>query len=337
MKISPAKATSVINNLENNIKFILLYGQNYGQIQILKDKVINKIFSKEINKNIINFDSTLLKEHPSELENEIYSSSLFSDTNKKLIIIKDSKDFLNKIINKSITTANFPDDTIILSLSEELPSSSTLRKFAEQNEASLSIACYFNTLEDNISLINSTLKNNNILINSEIIKYLATNLSQDSLIALNTIEKLILYVYPKNEITKTDIDSAIIDQNIVMLDTFINALFNKNKVLSYNLLIKLLEEENPITILKIIQNNLLRLLIVKSALDKNISREEALKLLQPPVFFSNVNSFNQQLNNYTTLQLTNILNKSHQLENYLKLYSNFNDIILKNYILQFSI
>ena len=121
------KSFEIEKNIENisKFKFTLIYGENLG----LKDKLKNEIIRVFNNYEIINIHQEDFNKNKDILVNEFKNSSLFS--NKKLIIVNQASDKLTKDIEE---LKNGKENTKIVLISELLDKKSKLRYLFEKDK-----------------------------------------------------------------------------------------------------------------------------------------------------------------------------------------------------------
>ena len=337
MKVFPNKLDSYLKDLIG-IKAILLYGPNYGLTHIISNKII-KSFIPSDNDVIMNEQpdilySDIIKSDPTVLTNKIFTTNLFGEE-QKIIIIKNGTDNITKIISNCIELPSYPTKTIIVVIAGELSPSSSIKKLFEQHKKTLSIACYLNNQEQTKQLITNFFKLNNITAEADVITYLSHNLSADSLLATNDLNSLLLYIYPTKHIILSNIQDIFQDQSLITMDKFINALFLKNTVAAYSILSKLLVSTNPVMIITVIKNYIYKLHLVKAAIQNGMNNQEAMKLLYPPIFFANQPAFTSSLSLYSLTELKRLTDDIIKIDIQLKSYSTIGEILIKQFVINF--
>ncbi|MDR0484586.1 MAG: DNA polymerase III subunit delta [Alphaproteobacteria bacterium] len=334
MKVAPANINNTINQLPPITRVVLLYGPDYGLVEerakILKNNFLGESYEDS---QYIQLYESQIKENPNIILENAYIVALFGE-NKKCIVIAEAKDFLTKKIDEYLQKTDA--DTLLIIKAQELSPSSSLRKLCENasNEV-LAIPCY---VDNAISLrqnILDKLKKEAITIDNTALTALTSLLGNDRGITNTEIEKLIVYAYDKKNINLTDVEELIADNSLAAIDKFIYALFDLNTSLAYSMIDNLLEENNPVVIVRSIISHTQKLLLAKILMEeKNMNVEMALKEIRPPIFFSYVNSFKVQIDIWRAESLKNLLNKLIYLEIDLKINSNVDKLLLKDIILK---
>ena len=118
-----------------NLGFFLLYGENFGLKNDIKDLFKNEFGKKNKNIEMVTFYEDEILNSNDNFYNFIYSGSLFS--NNKIIIINDGTDKITKIINDIYD--KYPQNILLIVLSGILEKKSKLRIFFEKRLGFLQI------------------------------------------------------------------------------------------------------------------------------------------------------------------------------------------------------
>jgi DNA polymerase-3 subunit delta len=305
MKISTSSINSFLQNIPSNTKLVLLYGPDSGLItqrsQLIKKNYLGEKYDES---QYIQIFENSLKENPDKLIEEAFSVSLFGE-NKKLIILREAKDFLTKIIKDYINKTD--QNTLVVIQAEDLSPSSSLRKLAEGEDMIAAIPCYLDNQATLKQYIMETLNKEGYKIDSPALAYLLDNLGNDREISAKELEKLMLYKYKEKNIKLEDVENLVVNNASVFLDKLIYAFFNKNYIEAYKNLLILLEENHVVVIVRSLINHTNRLIYIKESINLSENIDVALKSLRPPVFFTHVDSFKRQVSLYSLEELYKIL------------------------------
>lgn len=336
MKVQANQVNRFLKNIPQEIALILVYGVDFGLVN-QRVKELAKTFLGEDNlDNTQYFYEADLKADSQLLNNQLNNLSLFG-SNKNLIVLRDIKEFGTKLLADYVNQNM--ENTLIIVEAGELSPSIALRKLAENSENALAIPCYQDTIASLREVIAKKLNQNNFKIDSQAMDFLVNNLGNNRLISEAEIDKLILYKYQQKHITLHDALNGVVDHSTFGFDTFNNSLFSGNIKQAYEDLLKLLEDENPITIIRVLLNYLQKLHMAKIELELGNSMDDVIKNIKPAIFFSYVDSFKMQLRScnldnlkklFSVLLNLEISNKNNQQLGYLELKHFV--INFKNYI-----
>ncbi len=250
------KSFEIEKNVEtiSKYKFTLVYGENIGLKEKLKNEII-KIFK---NYEIINIYQEDFDKNKNILHNEFKNSSLFSS--EKLIIIHQAND---KILEEIEVLKFEKDTTKLILLADLLEKKSKLRYFFEKEKELLIIPCYHDNDYTLKRIINEELRKYKN-INNNMVEMILDISNKDRKTILNHIQKIKTYFNKdiiqieelenllnsdRNEIFENIRDTALTGDKDQLNKLLNNFIFNQDEVFQYlNMinfrLIKLLELHN---------------------------------------------------------------------------------------------
>jgi DNA polymerase-3 subunit delta len=328
MIIKPYDIESFIKNIQSDTtqKLIILYGQDLGLIEE-RTKILIKRFFINSTQDITEFYADDLKKDESLLTTAAYTYSMLQEDNKKVILIKEGKDFLTSILNNYLKKID--KDTLIIINTLELPKNSSLRMLGENSNQTAIVPCYFDDSTTLQKLISLNLKKHDFNFNKDVLDYLVANLGNNRSVTLQELKKLKLYTYKTKTITITDVKNIIEDNANQNTDDLINSIFlNKQNLIYQNFK----QYENLVTtnFVRYLINHTNRLLFIKFEIKNKETLQNALKKLKPPVFFNQLENFKKQLNMYTLKDLQNILKNLTLTELSLRENPNIANTLLQN-------
>ena len=317
--------------IENNIallepyNYVLLYGENEGIKEDIKDQIKKKNKDSEV---IILFQEEILKDK-NILSQHINNSSLFST--KKII-------FLHEITDKSFgkikeSTENKKEDISIYIFSPILEKKSKIRNLFEKNQDLGIIPCYKDTertlanyinyklkgykgLSPNIvSLIISNSSHDRKTINNELIKI--KSFFSEKVISIKELEELLNIKFNRdfNEIR----DASLIGDKLK-----VNRLLGEIQFL----------QEDFMFYLNNLTNRVVKLIEIQNINKETKDYEVALDVLKTKVFWKDKPIYIQQLKKWNNKNLENTLNKIAKVELIMKKNSVIrNDVLIKNLLI----
>jgi len=272
---------------KNHYSPILIYGPNEGLVRdnFLK---LKEIFNQS-NAEEISFTGKLINDQPEALIDEIQTVSMFND--QKIIIIEQPIDKNIELFEEAFTA--LPDHTLIIILASNLTKTSKIRKFFENSEQYFSCANYEDDFRSNSQQIQNLEKSINKTLNRDIKNYLNQNLSSDRMISKNEIEKLILLYAENDQIPELENIKLIFNDNPDLgLNKISQLAFSgQPKKVSVNLNKIFAEGVNPVAIIRVMLNYVLRIQTTQIALKKTNDFDSAIKSLKPPVFWKDKDNF----------------------------------------------
>ncbi|MDR2008528.1 MAG: DNA polymerase III subunit delta [Alphaproteobacteria bacterium] len=333
MKITTNNIATSINNLPPHTRVVLLYGADYGLVEERSITLKNNFLGKDYeDSQYIQIYESTFKENLNIIAEQAYSIALFGE-NKKCIVVNEAKDFLSKKLGEYLEK---PDPTTLLIIKAgELSPSSSLRKLCENaDESVLAIPAYVDTPATMRQNIAEKLKKEGINIESSALNLLVALLGNDRGITNSEIEKIAIYAAATKNISVNDVDAIIANNALGAVDKFVYACFDLETNLAYSMVNILLEENNPIVLVRSIASHIQKLLLVKILMNDGTNIDMAMKEIKPPIFFTQVNSFKNQVMMWSADKLKKLLEQIIYLEISLKTNGNIDEILLKDMILK---
>ena len=315
-----------INKIKtNNQNFILLYGNNFGlkdQIKnnILKGKQITSVYDeKEVINNTNNF-----------IEN-LSSKSFFEE--EKIIIINRVSERIYKIIFE-IVERKFESLTIILD-SENLEKRSKLRSLFEKSQDCICIPVYPDNNETLIKLASLNFKNKNISISSSDLNLIVNKCKGDRKILFTELEKIENYIRNGKKINFESIAKLT---NLVenhSISELIDNCLAKNKKKTVNILIENnFNNEDCVLIARTFLSKSKKILILSDEYKKNSNIELTISSSKPPIFWKDKEITKQQIFNWEPKKLKELIFQLNELELSIKKNMNNSLNLISDFILQ---
>jgi len=313
MKLTFRQIEPFVKSPDPMVRVILVYGPDRG---LMKERVatMGKTVVADLNDpfNVAILTTDILSDDPARLSDEANAMSMMGG--KRLIRIEEGRDALSPLIKDYLANPN--DNALIIIEADELTPRSSLRILCEKAGNAAALPCYVEDERDMTGLIRTTLQQQGYTIAQDALQLFAAAITGDRQRARSEIEKLITYMGAEKQQVTWDHVQACSGQTGAqgMDDLIFNAGGGKPQEAfrAYNTLI---EEGVPvISILRALQNHFRRLHLANSLMEAGFPQEEALKRLQPPVFFKQEPQFRAQMNRWSMGNLEKIMNRLNALE-----------------------
>ncbi len=280
MKIKSSDFDKLLDNNFLNIKSILIYGQDHGQILEYCKKIVSNFVKDKNDSSFIefNYSSEEIDANPHMLFDELSSISFMMK--RKIIVIKNVTDKLTSIIKDSL---NFfkKYDCLLVILSDDLGTSSKLRNvFETTNTELVSMPCY---IDDGVVLskiIKNFLKDNGITeIDDDTMHFLQSNLGSDREMTKNELEKISLYMMGKQHLSLSDVKKIISDSSALQTSDLTYSIFSGKTEQALKLYPKVLDiGETPVVLIRVFLIYVKKLLSIHGSIENGCSINDALKL-----------------------------------------------------------
>lgn len=305
--------------LRNNL--VLIYGENKGLINDLKNKILHKYKENKI----LKFNQEEILSNENLFFNEIKNISLFD--NKKIYFIYNVNDKFIKILD-----AVFPltDNNIVFIYADILDKKSKLRNFIEKKKDADVIPCYEDNEVSIKKIIIKGLKGYDGL-NNQIISLITENCGNDRIKVRNEVNKITTYFNssPLNAKSISKLLNYRQDEQFNFIKDF--AISGMEKKTGELLNSTIIDSEKIIYYLSIMNHRLLKL---KDIVKNKTNIEQTINNIKPPIFWKDKSTFLFQAKIWNTNKLNKALIKTYEAEIKLKSNTNINkNIFFKNLII----
>ncbi len=314
MKLTWKQIDPFLKSPDRKARVVLVYGPDDGLMRE-RAKTISKHIVEDLEDpfNVVALTTEILAEDPARLSDEANAMSMMGGG--RLIKISNGADKLTPLIKTYLEDPS--QENLVVIEAGELGTRSSLRQLCEKSKNAAALPCYVEDERGMSNLVRESLSNAGFRIDHDALHYFAANIMGDRGRARNQIEKLITFMgNDKNKmITMDDVMTSCGDTGTATLDELIYAVTGgnaKTAMAAYNRLIG--EGVAEIVILRTLQNHFRRLHYTHSLMSQGNSVDQAIKSLQPPLFFKFVTPFKLQISKWKGQKLDSVMRKLTELE-----------------------
>ena len=291
-------------NLNKN-PFILLYGKNEG----LKNQIKFELLKNE--KITENYDEKEIIDNENNFTESLYTKSLFE--NKKLIIINRATDKIFKVLSEIIDKKI--NDLIIIIDANSLEKKSKLRSFFEKDKNCICIPFYQDTNQTLFKIASEYLRNRRIPVSPSDLNSIVNKCNGDRKILLMELEKIEFYIKNGKKITKQSIAKLTNLIENYSISELVDSCLAKNQDKTINILIENnFSNEDCILITRIFLNKLKRISKLSIEYEKNKDLDLTISSARPPIFWKEKEITKQQILNWNSKNIKELLYKINNLE-----------------------
>ncbi|MCT4574759.1 MAG: DNA polymerase III subunit delta [Alphaproteobacteria bacterium] len=306
MKLDYKNTDSFLKSIPANIKAVLVYGPDEGQVRE-KIHTISKLIVEDLSDpfNVVDITSSEACDSGARISDEMNSMSLMGG--RKLIRIGGADKSLKSSIENAL--ADYDGDNFLIIEGKELSPSSPVRKMFETSKNMASLACYIQD-ERNLSYsIPKIMSKLGKTLERDAVQYLSSCLVGDSGSVSSQLEKLAIYAGDNKLITLEDAKACIIDSSDVSIEKIAQkAAGGDFSGLEKDLAKSFAEGITSVAVLRVSQNYFKKLHLVKSQIEEGKAVDEALKSLRPPLFFKDKPVFLGHLNKWSSKRIMSAIN-----------------------------
>lgn len=335
MKITSSQIENYINRIDSEkIAGCLVYGPEAivvrSRFEIIAKKIVKDLSDGFL---VSNLNEEKLENDNALLADEFYSIPMFGG--RKLIIIKDASMHTAKALKQIIEQENYAQksDNFILVQSDDLPTTSALRKIFESQAKLASIACY----EDDDAIIKKFIgekfKENNLKYSTAIVDLLVGRVGKNRQALTMEIEKISQYFAPKTNIELSAIEEILVEQNEISANQFVVSFADKKFASSLIQANKIIDQGGIeiIFLLRILSNYFQKLYQAKIMIELDKSSVEEV-LAKQKIFFKMQGDFRRHLKDLKIKFIAKILQDLEQIEIKIKLGKMSPKLIFLGYI-----
>lgn len=310
-------------------KIILLYGNNQGH----KKQVLDEQLKPILPKNIFNYDEIEILKNLDKFKETIYNKSFFE--NEKLIIINRTSEKILNIIEE-IIKQNLEEIFIIL-LTENLDKKSKIRKLFEKEIKTVCVPFYEDTNQTLNSYAQKFINENKINISQQLLNIIIERARGDRINLKNELEKIQSLSISKKKLDINDILKLSNLSENYEIDNLVDNCLLKNK----KKIIQILNENNfsnedCIVINRIFLNKAKKLLNLSQKYELNNNIDLTISSAKPPIFWKERETVKQQIREWPTQKIKNIIFKLSDIELLIKKNINNSVNLITNFILEVS-
>lgn len=296
---------------------ILVYGPDAG---LARERAaeMGKSAVSDLNDpfNVTVLSGKILEDDPARLMDEAMAMSLMGGT--RLVRVEDASDKLT-VLFKDYLAAPSMENLVIVEAGELGPRSS-LRLLFEKSEQAAALPCYVDDEKGAANLVRQTLSAGGYTIQGDALSWFAANIVGDRARIRGEIDKLMIYMGTESKsVTVDDVRAACGEAGDQSIDDLLYAIGGGKTETALRAYNKLIEEGVfIITIMRSLQNHFRRLHYTKSLMKTGLDVDDAMKKLQPAIFFKYADSFKSQLRKWNEPRLLAFMNRLAQVEAQMK-------------------
>lgn len=312
MKLAWKDIEPFVKSPNPKARAVLVYGPDDG---LMRERagLIGKSVTPDLNDpfNVAVLDGDLLVSDPARLPDEASAISMMGGA--RLIRIENASDKISPILREYLEKPSA--ENLVLLEAGELGPKSPLRALFEKAPNAAAVPCYVEDERGIATVIRSQINEGGKTIDNDALQWLAAAVVGDRGRARAETEKLLVYMGDDNKIRLDDVRNACGEAGETSLDDLIYAVAGGRTEVALTTFNKLQEEGVvPVTILRALQNHFRKLHYTRSLMNAGLGAYEAMKSLQPPIFFKLEDSFLSQVNKWSPARLMAILERLAQIE-----------------------
>ena len=305
-----------------NIRAVLIYGPDAGQVDEYCDLAIEKLGVEK--DNLFALDSDELREKQDALFAEACTPSMFGGN--KMVLISNAGDACAKVVSELISHSGLCATVIVAA--GDLRAGGGLRTLFEGANNMAALACYTDDAKTLAALIRSELSASAGItqITPDAMDYMTSHLGSDRGITRGFLAKIALYVDDKRIVELSDVEKCLPDTGAADMDDFLYSLTAGHIQQTMTALDRLLYDNKE-------SNMLVRMLDGHFKKLQNAVVNGQL----PRLFWKVEDKFKQAIRIWSESEITTVLIRLNELEKQLRTTGMPAEILLRDFALKLSL
>jgi DNA polymerase-3 subunit delta len=316
MKIAPAQINAFLQKPDPAARVILFYGPDVGlareRADMLAKKTVPDIHDPF---RTAQLTGSAIADDTARLHDEVAAQALGGGT--RLVRIQSATESVASAL-KSLLEDWPRGDCLLLIEAGDLDKRSKLRALCENSDIAATLPCYVEEGAARTRIVSDILHVENLGITRDALAFLVDVLPPDRQAMRSELDKLVMYIgttSQKKQVTIDDVRAVVQDAGAAELDDLIFAVGNGDAKRATQLLDRLFEEQtSPVAMLRSAQRHFMRLQWARHQVDQGANAADAVKRLQPPVFWKNQDAMAAQLRRWSRVKIEAALTKLFEAE-----------------------
>ncbi len=299
--ISTAKVRHFIKSPDRNVRAILIYGPDTGQVRENAANLAKTLSSQDTEPGeVITIDDAESGATPDRLAIELQMVPMFGGS--KVVRFRPSAKTNFKLIEELANNSKLQAYLIVEG--GDLKKNAKIRQIFEKSKTSAALPCYADDSRSLMQVIEEELAKEKISISQPAKQHLASQLGADRGLSRTEIQKLLIYVNGKSTIEIEDIDAVVGDSSSLSLDAVFYATTGGRLASALENMDKAIASGNaPSAILILLNRHIARFHKVRAELDRGDSLDFTIKRLRPPLHYKVQDEFKSQINRWSEKKL----------------------------------
>ena len=313
MKLTAAQTTQFLQKPDPAIAIILLYGPDAGLVheraEALARKSVDDIHDPF---RVAILTGAALHESAARLADEMSAQAWGGG--RRLVRVQQANESMVASLASYLSSAPETDNLLLIEAGD-LDKRSKLRALCESGAKAVAIACYVEEGAARQKIVTDILLAEKLSVQRDVLLFLCDILPPDRLAMRSELDKLALYARGKTTINMDDVLATVHDAGAAELDDLIFAVASGESKRAALLLDRLFAEQiSVVALLRSAQRHFLRLQWARHQMDNGLSAGEAVKKLQPPVFWKYADIMSAQLRRWPPAKIERALQRLFETE-----------------------
>ncbi|SOD92380.1 DNA polymerase III subunit delta [Caenispirillum bisanense] len=297
MKLQGGRIEAFVARPDPKIRAVLVYGPDTGLVRERIDRLMRTVVDDPQDPfRVADLTPDDLKADPTRLVDEAAALSLTGG--RRVVRLRDAADAVAPRVKAFLEDGK--GDALVLLQAGDLPKTSALRKLCEGADDAAALPCYADEGAGLETLVRDVLGSAGLAASPDAMGFLLTHLGSDRQLIRSELDKLVLYMGGRGQVSLADVAACIGDTAALGLDDLAYAVADGDNATAQRVLDRLYREgTNPVGVLRSLQRHFQRLHLAVGAMQAGKTADQAVASLRPPVFFKVADRFKGQMRRWT--------------------------------------
>ena len=301
MIVKSHEADKYVASPPKGLTLALVYGPDAGLVQERAEKLLKSVVPDLTDAfNVSDLSESTLLADPARLSDEAASISMMGG--RRVVRVRGAGNDLAELLE---SFADDPKgDALVVIEAGDLAKTSALRKIFDAHKTAAAVQCYPDSIRDLGDVVRDALRAEGLSIAPDALEDAVSRLGSDRGVTRREIEKLLLYMHGKKQVTLEDVRAVMGDEAEARSESACDAAAGGDLVKLDRELERLwVSDVAPAQVLRSAMGHFQRLVQARESANRGEAIDTVMKRLRPPVHFSRSQAFKNQAQRWNTDKL----------------------------------
>jgi DNA polymerase-3 subunit delta len=301
MIVKSHEADRYVASPPKGLTLALVYGPDAGLVQERAEKLLKSVVPDLTDAfNVADLSESTLLADPARLADEAAALSMMGG--RRVVRVRGAGNDLADLLE---SFADDPrGDALVVIEAGDLAKTSALRKIFDAHKTAAAVQCYPDSVRDLGDVVRDALRAEGLSIAPDALEDAVSRLGSDRGVTRREIEKLLLYMHGKKQVTLEDVRAVMGDEAEARSESACDAAAGGDLVKLDRELERLwVSDVAPAQVLRSAMGHFQRLVQARESANRGEAIDNVMKRLRPPVHFSRSQAFKNQAQRWNTDKL----------------------------------
>ena len=301
MIVKSHEADRYVASPPKGLTLALVYGPDAGLVQERAEKLLKSVVPDLTDAfNVADLSEATLLADPARLADEAAAISMMGG--RRVVRVRGAGNDLADLLE---SFADDPrGDALVVIEAGDLAKTSALRKIFDAHKTAAAVQCYPDSVRDLSDVVRDALRAEGLSIAPDALEDAVSRLGSDRGVTRREIEKLLLYMHGKKQVTLEDVRAVMGDEAEARSESACDAAAGGDLARLDRELERLwVSDVAPAQVLRSAMGHFQRLVQARESANRGEAIDSVMKRLRPPVHFSRATAFKNQAQRWNTDKL----------------------------------